>query len=123
MRNLIGDAFLLGQSGEEMDVTLLENVVIESDEEWWELFYKDVPRVLKRALSENGLSCTIYYKKDDVPGHRYLANCSTIRTGRRVALGFDVEYDHELGEVYLCLATAWRDVSWTKNQLTHYHEV
>jgi len=76
---------------------------------------------LKEILDKVGLNCKVFFKKDDVPGFEYVANCWY--KGRRVALGFDVDYDTELGEVNLLGVEAWRDREWTPNQLVYYTEV
>jgi len=122
LRDIVREAFRLKQSEREIGASLFENVFIGSDDEWREVFHEDVPNALRELLEKVGLTCSIFHKKDDVPGYEYLANCVS-RTGRKVALGFDVDYDYEIGDVYLAFASAWRDSEWSENQLVHYHEV
>jgi len=121
LRELLREAMHLKESGKELEETLFEDVWIENEEDYRRLFDDEIPSTLKEILERIGLSCRIFHKKDDVPGYEYLANCMT-RTGRRIALGFDVDYDEVSGEVMLLFASAWRDSEWTPNQLVYYHE-
>ena len=121
LKSLIRDALIQKESERELEETLFEDVWIESDEDWRKLYDDDIPSTLKDILEKVGLSCRIFHKKDDVPGPEYVANCVT-RSGRKMALGFDVDYDHEAGEVTLMFAQAWRDAEWTPSQLVYYHE-
>ena len=121
IRNLVQDSLFKKEVSRELDELIFEDVWIESDEEWRKLFHDDIPETLKEVFRKIGLFCRIYHKKDDVPGPEYIANCIT-RSGRKVALGLDVDYDHEVGEVVLTFAQAWSDAEWTPSQLVYYHE-
>ncbi len=123
LKSLVKTALAQGEDSREIEETLFEEVYdVDTEGEWKELYHRDIPDVLREALKKIGLTCKIYHKKDDVPGYEYVANCWT-KTGRSIALGFDVDYDPELGEVNLVTASAWRDRVWNPNQLVYYHEV
>ncbi len=122
IRVMVNKALRKGESEEEFWETLLEEVTIQSESDWREVFHKEVPDILRQALEKAGLTCTLYYRKEDVPGFEYVANCVT-KDGRKVALGFNVEYDPNAQEVRLILGVAYRGREWTPNQLLYYREV
>jgi len=122
LKSLVREAFRKREAEREIEEALFEDVEIKTEEEWKEYFHTEIPAVLRKLLRSAGLSCRLYHKKDDVPGPEYAANCVT-RDGRRVAVGFDVDYDYDTGEIVLTYAHAWGDDEWTPSQLVHYHEV
>jgi len=122
LKALVRRALREKESEVELYETLFEDVDIKSEEDWISLYHDEIPSTLKAILEKVGLACKLFHKKDAVPGPEYVANCIT-RTGRKIALGLDVDYDHEVGEVKLTYATAYGDEEWTPNQLVYYHEV
>ena len=122
LRKVVEEALETGEGGEEAWKTLIEDTTIDSESEWREIYHSEIPSILRDSLRKLGLDCRLFHKKDDVPGFEYVANCVT-REGRRIALGFDVDYDYEIGEVVLSFIKAYRDSEWAPTQLTHYHEV
>lgn len=88
---------------EDVDEVVWEEVFggEEPTESAWKwLWHRDIPEVLKEALEKAGLTCTLYYKREEVPGYEYLASCIT-RGGREVTVGFNLSYDHEADELTL----------------------
>lgn len=123
IRLLVSKALVAGEDSREIEETLFEDVRdVDTEEGWKELYHRDIPGALRDVLRRVGLSCRIYHKKDDVPGYEYVANCRA-ESGRSVALGFDVDYDPEVGEVSLATASAWGDREWNPDRLVYYHEV
>ena len=121
LKSLVRRALAKREAERALEEALFEDVTIESDEDWRALWHDEVPSTLKDVLERAGLSCRIFHKKDEVPGPEYVANCIA-RGGRKVALGLDVDYDHEVGEVRLTYVKAYGDAEWTPSQLVYYHE-
>jgi len=119
---LVITALASGEDSRVIEETLIEEAVVDTDEDWKELYHKEIPSVLRRILEKASLSCSIYHKKDDVPGYEYVANCTT-KSGEHIALGFDIEMDYEFGDVTLIGASAWKGKEWSPVYLVYYHRV
>jgi len=102
--------------------TLFEDVWIRSEKDWEEIFHEDVPDLLRKVFKEIGFTCTIYHKKDDVPGYEYLLSCIS-EEGEGVLVGLNVEYDPETGKVELLDVEASPGKEFSPSYLVYYHEV
>jgi len=122
IRSIVQEAMREKEGERELYETIMEDVEIKTDRDWRDVFDYEVPSILKRVLERAGLTCSLYHRKDDVPGFEYVANCTT-KDGERIALGFDVDYDPDTYEVQLQFVQAWRESRWTPTQLVYYHEV
>lgn len=122
IRDLVREALEKGESEKEVEETIFEETRISSEKDYWDLWHIDVPEELRRILDKAGLSCSLYFKTEEVPGPEYVANCVT-EDGRPIALGIDVDYDPETDETTLSFVQAWRDKEWSENQLVYYTPV
>jgi len=101
---------------------ILEDVEMRSEKDWEKVFHDDVPSILRKVFEELGFTCTIYHKKDDVPGYEYLLSCIS-NEGEGVLVGLNVEYDPETGKVEILDAEASPGKEYNPNYLVYYHEV
>lgn len=121
-RRLVTCALHEKECEQMIDETIFEDVEMTTFEEAKKLYEKEIPETLNIILKEAGLNCDIYFKKDDVPGPEYIANCWT-RDGKKIALGIDVEYDPEVGIVRIVFARAYSGAHYPESVLVYYKQV
>ncbi|RDD52765.1 MAG: hypothetical protein BA066_07930 [Candidatus Korarchaeota archaeon NZ13-K] len=122
LKDLVSEALSKGYAEGEIQESIFEDVEIETEKDLDEMFHKDVPHALKKALREAGLMCRIFHKKKDIHGPEFLANCET-KHGIPVALELEVEHDPVDKEVNLLYVYAAGGTHWSPNRLVYYHEV
>jgi len=122
LKDLVSEALSKGYAEGEIQESIFEDVEIETERGWDEMFHKDVPHALKEALREAGLICRVFHKKDEIRGAEYLANCRT-KDGIPMALELEVEHDPVGGDIDLLFVTVKKGAQWSQNTLVYYHEV
>lgn len=114
-----------GVWGEEVDITIYEEVGLEEKwdwDEWRKITHEEVPSLLRRAFRRLGLSCELFYRKDDIPGFEYVANCVS-RKGVPYALGIDVLYDDVTDQLLINYIEARKNAEWSPDMLVYYTRV
>ena len=123
LKEVLDRTLRLGYAEEELDTTLFEDVrEDEYEKEYNSIFHMEIPTILKKALKEVGLTCSLYHLKDDVSMPEYVANCTT-SNGIPIAASFEVIYEPLTGEIKLIHTSMDKGKEYPPSVLVYYHEV